>query len=1529
MEVINSLEELHEKNVRKVAYLDGKIVAFDRRDENISYEINVSLLDIYIYYYVDRNYLAMDQTLTDLFDEEFYRENAKELIDRLGCINYKMSDSKAIYEYCLENKLYKYLFQSMTFEEWFYDYVVGRENLDEGLDEEVNICLEEIVAMWDDDSQKNYAYSFCVAFHCLSTKRFDLLKNFHYSVFEYFSEEALVEYYDDLYALYDYVPTYLTKFKSYFDYLLEKGRIDLLVQFNSDFISEELYIKHENIFQKALLEAYYVPKGLKKNEKVREFLFKNKKFEKLLDMDIPPLISYFDDDEFYDCFLKSYKIGVSKHELEILEYFLNQGEYRFAFSNFDESLFTIELIEKYPEMLTNDDAFFFKNSFNFGFDVLEFYLKKEDIFDTPVGIFSNDVIDEAIDKYPNEMLALILENTRSFSTNVSALLLVLKNKKFNVLSSFSFDLIEGEILDTYGDGILNYLESLEYVASSFKTEAIFRYCITHNRFKLLSEFGDEFYTDEIIDKYGKDILIGFGNKFPLLFKNDRMFELSIECGFYELAISYNKITDTHIDKYFDELLKGMGGQASYILKSNDYFVKKCIDNDIPNLFEILNFNRITDELIQTHKDKVIELLSSNPENLGLGCSPAAFRFLIDNELYHLLDNLSWRACDEEYVRNHLDVMDELASLNLPQYLMNSTVYLKHCIDIGKKEYVMDFFHDNYDELDKKYVEKLSTMLTSPLSGGVALSKNILSYFLDKEDFTYIDEFRDACFGDSDNVFMEFYFMEEKNERYGLLQKYLVPLCKYSLNNGIPKPLKKSSLFFSVLLKNKVYSLVEQFEPCAVPFFLSTRDEEYQNIIEYIDEYNNGVVPGNFVTNESLRKVIFEDRRDDLLVQFVLNVKSDEMLKRYANILNFEYDEFKSKIDYLLSRNDELFNTVLPKMFEKRMNVIDFRHLEKIMLYPDLQYKLINMSDNQLIVMGKAFDFLDNDDYDYTGVIVSIIGNLRAYDSLIKDIDFSKMSKDEINRLLIVLSRKDNLYDINTVEELDTKIYKKKKKKYFSNILDKIKKGSVSLEELKIALLEKKFGLSMEQVSFLVERYCHSWDSLKNSKFDHKKYIILKEIDRIYNCNDLTLLKYLYIKSETVQIDLQTVISLESSIRQEFAKLYSDSLYKLNSEHKVECDSKLKEENSQVYDLLSGLTYKDKHIPVYIMDGDFRLQIHALGAYREWSRPDNFKQDWERPKIAYHGICTSYIANNQIANARAFHPILGFDNYSSNSLLCAGNYDLFSDYAINRYDVSMYLPYKFFLPDDMIDNTRHTHNEMVIERRGNCKGATYKRLPNYVVMLVDDINNLNNYNNELWDEYCQAAHDYDVPIVIVDRLKYAKFERNKISQLEEVFSTTYDERSLEQIILQFSNNMIGCACYDQNNVCEYNRIFSLDAFSDLVSKLIDTILNIKNEKLRLKLIKLLYVNLCRERDKGGLIPSIEGITKILESANVSLKVDEENVVSSFENERIINEYYYNASEDIQRLIEEDLNNNVDLDIIVNNIKFGVYERRFKL
>ena len=73
------------------------------------------------------------------------------------------------------------------------------------------------------------------------------------------------------------------------------------------------------------------------------------------------------------------------------------------------------------------------------------------------------------------------------------------------------------------------------------------------------------------------------------------------------------------------------------------------------------------------------------------------------------------------------------------------------------------------------------------------------------------------------------------------------------------------------------------------------------------------------------------------------------------------------------------------------------------------------------------------------------------------------------------------------------------------------------------------------------------------------------------------------------------------------------------------------------------------------------------------------------------------------------------------------------------------------PKEMIDNTRPTHNEMVLERRNNTNSTNFKRLPNYIVYIVDDINNEENFqeDNQLYQETLQASIDQGIPIVIVD------------------------------------------------------------------------------------------------------------------------------------------------------------------------------------
>ena len=151
-------------------------------------------------------------------------------------------------------------------------------------------------------------------------------------------------------------------------------------------------------------------------------------------------------------------------------------------------------------------------------------------------------------------------------------------------------------------------------------------------------------------------------------------------------------------------------------------------------------------------------------------------------------------------------------------------------------------------------------------------------------------------------------------------------------------------------------------------------------------------------------------------------------------------------------------------------------------------------------------------------------------------------------------------------------------------------------------------------------------------------------------------------------DFYSVVNLDSKIRKDYAKLYNDTLYKVNDKDIINENCELYNTNREVYKKIINTNYKGITPKFYLLKDDFNLQIHVLGAYSGFEVPDDFKVDWNMPKIASHGICTSYIGNNQIATARDTkgHPVYGFSDYEESALLLGGNFDLASSTA-NKED----------------------------------------------------------------------------------------------------------------------------------------------------------------------------------------------------------------------------------------------------------------------
>lgn len=1539
-------------------YVEGGEIYAVKYDGEIE-KVPFSLLDIYISAYKKYNAWSASHymsKLKSLLTDEFFKTNYVTILNELDVLPLELIQYDFVFEYLYDNDRYDLIFQSSDFEEKLDKKINGLDENSEKF-QKFTECVQKLVDSFGGKIPNKYSSSVYLAYFVLNTGDISLFNNyFSLGTQKRFLDEVFVDYFDKFSEL-SYVPGYLIESKLYFDYLLEKKNFSLLMRFDKKFITDEFIQEHYESITNLFKKEVVFNESLNDCSLIYDILLKLGKYNEICTkMKLVPRVSDLQDNaEFSDTFLSVFNSEIEKIRFlakendlffkldkELFDYFLSKGEYQFVLYCFDSSLFTPDVVKKYPDMI-NGIGKEYKVDFCFSYDVLKYYLEQEDYFLTPVHLFENDTLYEGMVEYPDKMKALILERVRDFSWSYSALSMMIEEKEYATFTEFNKDLWDEELCSDLDESFCDYLVTLSFDDMFYYYDIVplFEFCVSKKRFDVvLGIFNEDFFTEEFFRTYADEIIEASHGYFSNKIKSDYLFKRAIEKGDYDLAVTYNYITNEHIDIYFNELLSAVGPDSGLNLKNNKYFIDKCISENVPNLLTFIDGSLVTEELLKGREKDILNILENSGDYNILG-APVIFRYVLENGLFSYLTRLKSSALDEDYVIQYLNLLDSNVESVLPDVLHFSKVFLKHCIDNGKSDLLFSFYHGCYDALDDDYFAKLEPFIKLPLDGEIKYCYKLLDYFIRHDKLDYISEFDSVVLGHSDNFYIEVVYSDALEAGKKLITEKLADiLYPYFVKNGLPENVKNNVFLLKRLLVGKGYRLIDQFNSnifdkldpnmtVNVTEKLMYKVDYVKYLIEYIDEYCDGVVPANIAGCAMLRNEVFKLNRDDLFVQFVLNVKSEDMLKRYARQLGYDYESFKQKIDYLLTRNDELFNTVMPLMFSEKMNVIAFKHLEKIMLYPDLQVRLINMDERYLKFMSKVFDLLDDEKYDYSGVIVSLIENVSKHEKLMATIDLDNITQSEFIRLITVISKKDGVYDIKNVRELKDENYENVRNNIFKIVKDRIKKGNISLQLLKRALLEMKFGLGYSQADFIVQRYCHNLKSLDVSYFDKRLYTILCELDHIVKCDSIEELKYLFINSKNVETDFYTVLSLESTIRGEFAKLYNDTLYKVNKDHKVENSEEVKK-NKELYDKLSNLKYKGKEIPVYIMDGNFNLQIHALGAYRLWDRPDNFKTDWERPKIAYHGICTSYIGNNQIANARAKHPILGFDGYESSAILCAGNYDLFSDPAISRYDASMYKPYHFFLPQDMIDNTRHTHNEMVIERRYNKRGSSYKRLPNYVVMIVDDINNMENYDGELWDEYCQAASDYGVPIVIIDRLKYAKLEIKKIEDMVVQFGESYNVSLIDKIIVEFCNNMIGCQHFAGSDKKAYHEIFTAVRFEEIVNTLTSHILSVDDELVRVSLLARLNGALNNEIKKGSKLPALSKFKNVLEMYDMDV-VDSKSVNNKdrLNKQTVIHNYYYNASEEVQQLIEKDLKDNVDLDTILSRINQGIYEGGIKI
>ena len=532
-----------------------------------------------------------------------------------------------------------------------------------------------------------------------------------------------------------------------------------------------------------------------------------------------------------------------------------------------------------------------------------------------------------------------------------------------------------------------------------------------------------------------------------------------------------------------------------------------------------------------------------------------------------------------------------------------------------------------------------------------------------------------------------------------------------------------------------------------------------------------------------------------------NPKFVEYFLNELGVGSEEKDKYLSMAKYLLKVNADIFKTLNTNlltneyfdMFSKiddNGNVI-YPSLRIIGRYPELQENILNIKKDNLDVFKKMYKEIVNDNYDYTVLLKKVLNNFEKYDSLLNDVsekiaNYSETDQKEIIDLLVfIISKNDKNINANNIDELKT---------LSTEITDKIKRTDYqNLDDIKENFLICKYGLTLQEAKSYIKRYASNLDFSKSNIDEDDKIIIskLEEIKEIINCDNIDTIKSKINALGEFKIDFKESSIFEAKIRKMYAKILNKSL--------LNFDNMQKSNDNFGTGLDVYFAFSDEH-------PNFNMLITALGAYSGYVRPKNYKNDWLRASDSVHAFCSSLISNQMMGTAKLEYACLGFSQIPESSYLLSAPFDISSKNANVKMDTALEMPddrVKFLPPNLQIDYTRHTHNELVIDRLID----TGKLSPSYSVFIVEEFDKekIKRWNlkictqeekseYELYSNAIQAAKDFNIPLVIVERKRIREYERNEINKMFNDFKKSYDSNLLFDILTRFENNRAGSRNY---------------------------------------------------------------------------------------------------------------------------------------
>ena len=576
---------------------------------------------------------------------------------------------------------------------------------------------------------------------------------------------------------------------------------------------------------------------------------------------------------------------------------------------------------------------------------------------------------------------------------------------------------------------------------------------------------------------------------------------------------------------------------------------------------------------------------------------------------------------------------------------------------------------------------------------------------------------------------------------------------------------------------------------------------YDLMAKYISSHPNFILNVEITNSDEMLKLIdiaigsgleLNHLNQNQLLQLFLSV--DET--KWPNYLGASTIDSLKKAKTLYANNDEISKTVDPRFLSDEITShFTKAQVEILSCYPKLQEKILKLSPNSSgakIIYELVDKYKDN--LEWIPILEKALDNINSseYANLLSSINGKELSSEEKENLMYLLMTNNHL-DISSFEEL--KNVDSVRENYINMLIERNTLGS-----LKTAYFEKTFGIDLATAINLVNLYGKSLESNTIDSLNEKsrsEFILLENMKKIIGLNNLDVLKY-YVENINPEFVVKPdlMVTYEARLKYLFTQEFNKSFTKPLQEDKVISNIN-GEQDLDIY-LAAGRDGKKK----------CRMMITSIGAYTSMEEPDDYYASWNVDKIAAHGCCCSYVGEKNLGTAEVKYCCLGFTDYELGALQLSGPYDLCSASTEDSYQISSMYSSMYLLPDDVLDYTRHTHNETVWERRSISGDAMFKKQPSYIVYFVDNFEDRLSDPEAMkqWESVKKAAANFSIevdgvkkslPIMVVEREKIAKSQLEIIQNKLNEFKTTLDSKLIKDIISDYESNYAGNREYHLN------------------------------------------------------------------------------------------------------------------------------------